>query len=99
MPGGNASLASAVLGCAGRFGGAGPIDREAVRLMEEALETVGDEESALTATLLARLANNLPPGDRQLSMSARALEIARGVGDAKVLVTALESRHTALLHP
>ncbi len=74
---GNDQLARAALGFAGRFGGAGPIDREAIGLMEEALEAFGDQESALVATLLARLANSLPPGPRTIELSGRALEMAR----------------------
>ena len=94
-------LGRAALGLAGRYSEAGIIDAEAIALLEEALAQRDQQDSALRAQLTARLADALQftaDGARSSELSHAALVIARRTGDTHTLVTALESRHTALLH-
>ena len=94
-------LAAAALGPLGRHARAGIVDREGIALLETALAALGDEESPLAVRLLARLADACTsPASRSAStaLTARALEMARARRRSEALVTALESRHTALLH-
>lgn len=94
-------LGRAALGLAGRYTEAGIVDRPAIALLEEALARLGEEDSALRAQLTARLADALQftaDSARTAELSSAALVMARRIGDTHTLVTALESRHTALLH-
>jgi tetratricopeptide (TPR) repeat protein len=96
-----AQLGRAALGFAGRYTPAGIVDREAIVLLEEALEVVGEDDGALRAKLTARLANALQFAQdpaRVGALSHAALVTARQIGDTPTLVAALESRHAALLH-
>ena len=94
-------LAEAALGFAGRHAEAGIVDRDGIALLEEALEALGDEQSALAVRVRASLADSLhfaAAEERTMALSGEALEMARAVGDPEALITALQSRHAALLH-
>ena len=81
------------------WGDEGAVDETLVRLLEQAVTALGEEASALHARLLARLAMALqfaPGRDRRLSLGARAVEIARGLGDARALAYALHARHVTM---
>lgn len=94
-------LGRAAVGFAGRYCEAGIVDDDAIGLLEEALASFGGDGSALRAQLTARLADALhfalTPA-RTDALSRAALVMARQLGDTQTLLTALESRHTALLH-
>lgn len=94
-------LGRAALGLAGRYAEAGIVDRAAIVLLEEALERLPQDDSPLRAQVTARLADALQftsERARIAELSGTALVMARRIGDAHTLVTALESRHAALLH-
>ena len=94
-------LGGAALGFAGRYSEAGIIDHAAIGLLEEALAALPEEDSTLRAQLTARLADALQftgESARTTALSHEALLMARRLGDTRTLITALESRHTALLH-
>jgi len=94
-------LAEAALGFAGRHAEAGIVDRDGIALLEEAIEKLGDEESALAVRLRASLADSLhfaAAEERTEALSREALAMARRVQDPEALITALQSRHAALLH-
>jgi tetratricopeptide (TPR) repeat protein len=96
-------LAQAALGYAapGQMAG-GIVDQQVVLLLEEALEAVGEDDPALRARLLARLAIELSfseARDRRAELSGEALEIARRVGDTRGLGFALVARHWSLWGP
>jgi DNA-binding SARP family transcriptional activator/KaiC/GvpD/RAD55 family RecA-like ATPase len=95
-------LARAALGHSARYhesGFTGPRSRE---VLEEALATIGEGDSARRVRLLGRLAENVAfgteRGGRACELSAEALAMARRLGDEKVLLAALMARHTTLLH-
>jgi DNA-binding SARP family transcriptional activator len=93
-------LARAALGYGGRFVWmiAGR-DENIVPLLEEALRGLGDEDSALRARILARLAGALrdqPAPERRAELSAEAVEIARRLGDFSTLAYVLDGRHSAI---
>lgn len=94
-------LGRAALGLAGRYGEAGIVDHVAISLLEEALAQLPEDDSTLRAQLTARLAGALQfatDSARTRELSHAALAMARRIGDTRTLITALESRHTALLH-
>jgi hypothetical protein len=94
-------LSRAALGVAGPYSEAGIVDRDAIALLHEALARLDEDDGALRAQLTARLAGALqfaPDRGRSAALSHAALVMARRTGDTRTLVTALESRHTALLH-
>jgi tetratricopeptide (TPR) repeat protein len=94
-------LAEAALGAVTVFPHAGAIDHQGISLLETAREALGDRDSALAAMVLARTSNVLHFAgefERVDELSARAVEIARRVGEPAALFTALESRHAALVH-
>jgi len=73
----------------------GLVDDELVQLLEEALEAVGDEPTALRARLLSRLAVALywsDEADRRRELADEALSIARGAGDTAALAFALANQ-------
>ncbi|MDX6704444.1 MAG: hypothetical protein QOI48_290 [Solirubrobacteraceae bacterium] len=93
-------LSRAALGFAGPYSEAGIVDRDAITLLHEALARLDEDDGALRAQLTARLADALqfaPDRARSAALSHAALVMARRTGDTRTLVTALESRHTALL--
>jgi tetratricopeptide (TPR) repeat protein len=90
------------------YGGPGFVfglhDEFELTLLEQALDALGDEESALRASVLARLAMGLYGAggrarERCVALSAEAVDMARRVGDPATLATALHSRHVALWGP
>lgn len=96
-------LARAALGYGGRSSWlrAGSDDR-LVPLLEEALAALGEEEPVLRVRLLARLAGALrdqPSLEPRSSLSAEAVEIARGLGDPYTLGYALVSHFAATWGP
>lgn len=93
-------LARAALGYGGRFvwmiSGR---DENIVPLLEEALRGIGEEDSALRAMVLARLAGALrdqPVPERRDELSAEAVEIAWRLGDSSTLAYVLDGRHSAI---
>jgi class 3 adenylate cyclase/tRNA A-37 threonylcarbamoyl transferase component Bud32 len=69
----------------------GVVDEEFVRLSEEALEFLGDEETPLRARLMARLGSEFwstEPGRAEF-LCRQAIEMARRLGDRAVLAWAL----------
>jgi hypothetical protein len=94
-------LAEAALGAASVWPQAGAIDQEGLALLETASEALGERDHPLAAMVLARAGNVLHFAgefERVDDLSARAVAIARRVGDPAALFTALESRHVALAH-
>ena len=101
-------LGDAVLLGRGALGAAGPwsmlsrSDSDRVRLLEEALEALPEDDSPLRARLLARMALELYyAGEPELRMalSEEAVDIARRIGDPRTLATCLDARHYALWNP
>ena len=96
-------LARAILGMGGwpKFRAdeppGGPAD-EYRALLEEALEYVGEEETALRARLLSQLAEQISMEAREFH-SQEAVALARESGDPDALFGALYSRLAALLGP
>jgi tetratricopeptide (TPR) repeat protein len=94
-------LGRAALGLAGRYTEAGVVDHQGIALLREALDQLGEQPSALRAELVARLADSLhfaPEHEETLTLSQTAMVLAREVDDTHALVSALISRHAALLH-
>ncbi len=94
-------LAQAALGFPHPIPVAAGLDREAVALLEEAIDALGQGDSPLAVKLRARLANVLHfygAEERTEALSGAALAMARRLGDPEALVVALESRHTAHWH-
>ena len=97
-------LARAALGFGGSFHPLmlqGLLDKTVIALLEEALAAAGEEDSALRAQLLARLATAQPSGAGGLSasLSQQAVDMARRVGDPEALRWVLSGRQEALLGP
>jgi DNA-binding SARP family transcriptional activator len=99
-------LGRAALGYGGRWVWTkGRGDQHLLPLLEEAVETLPPEDSALRARLLARLAGGplSLEGDasmaRRRTLSAEAVQIARRVGDAAVLAWTLDGRKVAIWAP
>jgi class 3 adenylate cyclase/tetratricopeptide (TPR) repeat protein len=86
-------LARAALG----FGGdlsfeVGVIDSVLIALLERALSLLGEEDSALRASVMARLAEALaisPQRERAAALAEQAVQMARRVGDKGVLAGVL----------
>jgi class 3 adenylate cyclase len=77
------------------LGVAGRVDEELIALIEEALETVGPEDSPLRSQLLSGLAQELywvDAAGRSNDVGIEALEMARRVGDPESLAFALIRR-------
>jgi DNA-binding SARP family transcriptional activator len=81
----------------------GHVDRTSIRLLEDALAALGDEESPARARALSRLAEALydEPGTREHrdALSRQALAMARRVGDDEVLMGVIHSRIRAISDP
>lgn len=74
---------------------AGVIDRPLIELLEEALDGVGEGDSALRSQLLSGLAQQLywiDPEGRSEELGQEALQMARRVGDTPSLAVALVRR-------
>jgi class 3 adenylate cyclase len=79
----------------------GETDHELVRLLNEALDRLGDADGPLRGQALARLGIELywaDPG-RSVSLCQEAVEIARRLGDPHTLIVALWGRHLSLRNP
>ena len=93
------ALATAALGVGGRFSWGRDSDPELVPLLEEALETLSEEDSLPRARLLSRMSGalrNLPSREPRASFSALAVDMARRLGDPGVLAYTLEGRWSAI---
>ena len=79
----------------------GETDHELVRLLNEALERLGDRDSPLRGQALARLGIELYWADRERSVALcqEAVEIARRLDDPRTLIVALWGRHLSLRNP
>ena len=79
----------------------GETDHELVRLLNEALERLGDWDSPLRGQALARLGIELYWADRERSVALcqEAVEIARRLDDPHTLIVALWGRHLSLRNP
>jgi transcriptional regulator with XRE-family HTH domain/tetratricopeptide (TPR) repeat protein len=77
-------------------------DQRAHALLEEALERLGETDSAARATVLARLAHwlhNERTYQERLGLSERSMAMARDAGDRRTLATVLTHRGWALDGP
>lgn len=75
------------------------VDDFEVRALEEALELLRDDDSALRARVLARLARALrftPLVERRRALSEQAVAMARRTGDPATLATVLHEQHLAM---
>ncbi len=96
-------LAHAALGYGGKCGWlrAGA-DGRLVPLLEEALQALGEQETPLRARLLARLAGALrdqPSLEPRASLSRKAVEVARRIGDPDTLAYTLAALFMATWGP
>jgi hypothetical protein len=96
-------LARAALGHSARYHETGFASaRRGRELLETALASLGEDDSARRALLLSRLSENVAfsPDQRDgaAGLSAAALAMARRLGDEDVLLTALMARHATLTH-
>jgi tetratricopeptide (TPR) repeat protein len=87
-------FAEAVLGICRFLWGAGFIDNRILDLMEEGLTLLGEQDSALRASLLGRLVWFLESTgeERRIVLGEQAVAMARRVGDSKALYYALWGR-------
>ncbi|MBI4518765.1 MAG: AAA family ATPase [Deltaproteobacteria bacterium] len=98
-------LARAALGTGTGLVGvdAGVVDRQAVALLEEALQALGNGERRLRARLLGRLAEHLyydaAAASRRERLTREALAIARTLDDPATLLHALSTRLFAIGAP
>jgi len=97
-------LVRAALGFGGRFIGMrrGVVDNTLIGILEEALQMLPQKNSAVRATVLARLSRALfyaGQSDRRLSLAEQALEMARRVDDIPAQLHALNSLFWALGEP
>ncbi len=100
--GDGALVARAALGVAGPVVTISAVDRGRVAILEEALDALAGEESALAAQAQSRLAVELAydaDTDRRERLSATALSTARARGDPRTLAAALGARHVVLWGP
>jgi eukaryotic-like serine/threonine-protein kinase len=79
----------------------GETDHELVRLLNEALDQLGDADSPLRGQALARLGIELYWANRERSVALcqEAVEIARRLDDPHTLIVALWGRHLSLRNP
>jgi DNA-binding SARP family transcriptional activator/tetratricopeptide (TPR) repeat protein len=99
--GAHEQLARAALALGERYWEANVADRTYGKLLNEALRSLEDADSALRARVLARLAENLHfTAEQRLGagLSAEAVAMARRLGDTDALLTALMARHVVLLN-
>jgi DNA-binding winged helix-turn-helix (wHTH) protein len=95
-------LARAALGFVGRSDVTPGVNREAASLLEESLEALPAEDSALRAELLARLGTELyydEDPSRSDPLTKEALEMAERVGDKPVTAYVCTARHFACQRP
>ncbi len=92
-------LARAALGFAGLWVAVGVVDQAVVALLEEALQTLEEEEAGLRARLYARLATEFwfaTSRDQRVMFSQRAVQLARHTTDQETLGYCLQAHHLAL---
>jgi eukaryotic-like serine/threonine-protein kinase len=79
----------------------GETDHELIRLLNEALDRLGDADSPLRGQALARLGIELywADRDRSVALCQEAVEIARRLDDPHTLIVALWGRHLSLRNP
>jgi hypothetical protein len=80
----------------------GTPDQSLIALLREALRRLGDADHPLTAAVLARLSMALyftRAEDERAELSARAVAMARRLGDPTAIVIALINRHFMLWGP
>jgi predicted ATPase len=95
-------LARAALGFGERQVEGGLVDRQLVALLEEALDALGPQDSALRARLLARLSLEFTFSEephRTESLSREAIAMARRLADPAALRVAIDSRWMAVWGP
>jgi eukaryotic-like serine/threonine-protein kinase len=98
----SAVLARAALGVGIPSSTAGTVDGMLVELLEEALRTSGESDSAQKAMLIARLAAALYWSDqraRSVELSQNAVDMARRLDDPSALIYALCMWHYSLWGP
>jgi tetratricopeptide (TPR) repeat protein len=97
------ALGAAALGYGGRFVWAPSLgDPVTARLLEAALAALGEEDGALRARLLARLAAVLrdrPEREPRYSIAAQAVAVARRIGDPATLAYVLDGALAATWGP
>src|SRR6266498_3189267 len=95
-------LARAALGFGERQVEGGLVSRELVALLQEALDGLSPQDSALRARLLGRLSLELTFSDelrRTESLSGQAIDMARRLADPVALRTAVDARWMAVWGP
>jgi class 3 adenylate cyclase len=95
-------LARAALGFGLNIGEVGVIDEPLIELLDEALGTLPQEDSALRARAMARLAGCLTWSEREEErgpLSREAVEMARRLGDHETLAFTLSFRHQVVWQP
>jgi tetratricopeptide (TPR) repeat protein len=98
---GEAALRVGEVGYGGAYMEAWSYDPVKVEILDEALATLGDQQTLLRARVLARLATALylSPFDslpRRDSLSGAAVQLARRLEDGPTLAYALHARHLAV---
>jgi predicted ATPase len=91
-----ALLARAALGFGGMLVTPGSVDEAVIQQLENALKALGEDDSALRAQVLARLAMELYYSDaheRRLMLSEQAVAIARRLSEKSTLAIVLNARH------
>jgi class 3 adenylate cyclase/tetratricopeptide (TPR) repeat protein/DNA polymerase III delta prime subunit len=93
-------FAHAAVGLAGWFE-VGAIDTELIELLEEAIERLGEDDAAMRARLLVRLAMAVyfVSADRRIQLAHEAVDTARRVGDPLTLAFVLNDAHFVLWGP
>ena len=93
-------LARAALGYGTRYIWPRAADPKIIKLLEEALEALGEGDSAPRVRVMTRLACALRPArERPASLSRDAVEMARRLGDLPTLAYALDGRYAAIWWP
>lgn len=97
-------LARAALGYGAGMGGFefGRVDETLVRLLREAREGLGEQDGPLLARVLGRLSSELYFSDRigeRSELGARAVAMARRIGDRSTLASTLSARFITLWGP
>ncbi|MGH2689941.1 MAG: ATP-binding protein [Actinomycetota bacterium] len=99
-----AALRVGEVGYGGAYAQAWWFDEGKVRILDEALKALGDEETTLAVRVAARLSTALyfSPFEslaRRDLLSRRAVALARQLGEASALGYALNARHLAVWEP
>jgi class 3 adenylate cyclase/DNA polymerase III delta prime subunit len=101
-PLGEAAVGYGGTGYSGVWETTGLVDATLVGLLEEALDALSEEDSALRARLLGRLGIALywaDSPDRRAALTRDAVDMARRLGDPNVEAHALSARHLATWDP